>query len=483
MQYYDEYCIDCSGLPLVDLNPQISDGWTIPQYEQVYFRVLAPDETPKVKLKSRSCCFNCGNPGHSLQDCPETHDLQRINANRREFHNKFASPVNLRTRYHLDDSAMKRFGRFKPGLITDELREALGITEQDLPPYIYRMRHLGYPPGYLPKTVKPSLLIYDGDGSINDYIEEEDEHENEEHFRSSFIEYPGFNIPLPEGVRDRCAEVGAPPMLPHQQIDNLVAKYVHMRGMSSNSAALGSDRKRKRVELDREEQDMDVEEDGETNASLVLGSTVLPHNPAATKRTKYEDMQEDVVVDSSGGYSPSHPGVQYGTQEQELLQQYRKHSASKPTPFTSKELHTEASSATNKAKPQKIRRKVRRSVEEGEVVSDEEGELDDVDESEVEETEEEVADDYPKVTPGWWLREPLDSVLATTQPKLSPPPKPSVQLPLDALSRFYTNSTVLQKMSFEDRVMWLDPIYGNLQPVSGRYDRLRKLLGKTNTAK
>lgn len=272
-------------------------------------------------------------------------------------------------------------------------------------------------------------------------------------------------------------------MLPHQQIDNLVAKYVHMRGMSSNSAALGSDRKRKRVELDREEQDMDVEEDGETNASLVLGSTVLPHNPAATKRTKYEDMQEDVVVDSSGGYSPSHPGVQYGTQEQELLQQYRKHSASKPTPFTSKELHTEASSATNKAKPQKIRRKVRRSVEEGEVVSDEEGELDDVDESEVEETEEEVADDYPKVTPGWWLREPLDSVLATTQPKLSPPPKPSVQLPLDALSRFYTNSTVLQKMSFEDRVMWLDPIYGNLQPVSGRYDRLRKLLGKTNTAK
>ena len=125
--------------------------------------------------------------------------MQRINANRREFLNKFASPVNSKTRYHFDDSAMKRFGRFKPGVISDELREALGINEQDLPPYIYRMRQLGYPPGYLPKATKPSLLIYDGDGSINDYIEEQDEQKNEEHLRSSFIEYPGFNTPLPEG--------------------------------------------------------------------------------------------------------------------------------------------------------------------------------------------------------------------------------------------------------------------------------------------
>ena len=63
-------------------------------------------------------------------------------------------------------------------------------------------------------------------------------------------------------MRDKSAELRAPPMLPHQQIDNLVAKYVHMRGMSSNSAASGSDRKRKSEKLDQEEQDMDVDEDG-----------------------------------------------------------------------------------------------------------------------------------------------------------------------------------------------------------------------------
>ena len=173
------------------------------------------------------------------------------------------------------------------------------------------------------------------------------------------------------------------------------------------------------------------------------------------KRTKY-DLDEGSALDNNTGYSPSHPGLQCGSQEQELLKRYGKHSGS---------------TSPNADHPKKkVKRK--KSLEEGEVISDEDGEV-------VEEDEE---DDYPETTLGWWLKEPLGT-LSTTRPKLSPPPKPSVQLPLEALSRFYTNSTVLQKMSFEDRVMWLDPIYGNLQPVSGRYDRLRKLLGKKNAGK
>lgn len=140
--------------------------------------------------------------------------------------------------------------------------------------------------------------------------------------------------------------------------------------------------------------------------------------------------------------------------------------------------HTELSSSTNDGQPKKIKKRTaRKSIEEGELISD-----DDVEHELEEEEEEEVDDDYPESTLGWWLKEPLVSV-STSQPKLSPPPNPAVQLPLEALSRFYTKSTVLQKMSFEDRVMWLDPIYGNLQPVSGRYDRLRKLLANKSTRK
>lgn len=204
---------------------------------------------------------------------------------------------------------------------------------------------------------------------------------------------------------------------------------------------------------------------GGKNAQLELGSAV---SPAAAKRTKYDDADED---DDNTGYSPSHPGFQHGSQELELLKRHRKHSGSNSTTC---DVALQSSSTDNDHPKAKTKRTARNSIEEGELISDEEGEL-------VKE-EEETGDDYPETTLGWWLTEPLDSA-STTQPKLSPPPKPSVQLPLEALSRFYTNSTVLQKMSFEDRIMWLDPIYGNLQPVSGRYDKLRKLLGKNRAGK
>lgn len=215
---------------------------------------------------------------------------------------------------------------------------------------------------------------------------------------------------------------------------------------------------------------------GGANALLELGSTDSPLKLAPVKRTKYDYKEEDGAQEDNTGYSPSHPGVHCGSEELELLKHYRKNSGSKAMPLIPAQQHTQPDSSTQNGKPKKIiQRTTRKSIEEGEVISD--------DEIEVElQEDEEVEDDYPETTLGWWLKEPLDPV-STTHPKLSPPPKPQVQLPLEALSRFYTKSTSLQKMSFEDRVMWLDPIYGNLQPVSGRYDRLRKLLGNKSAKK
>ena len=190
---------------------------------------------------------------------------------------------------------------------------------------------------------------------------------------------------------------------------------------------------------------------GGKNALLELGS-------AEVKKTKYE-LTGHSSDDNNTGYSPSHPGLQCGEQEEELLKRYREHGEG---------------SSVNDPHPQR-RAKRKHSLEEGEVLSDEEADV-------VEEEEEEEKGDHLETKTGWWLEEPLTAA-SLIKPKISPPPNPSVRLPLEALSRFYTNSTVLQKMSFEDRVMWLDPIYGNLQPVSGRYDRLRKLLGKKDARK
>lgn len=49
---------------------------------------------------------------------------------------------------------------------SEELQDALGVTEKTLPPFIYRMRQLGYPPGWLKEAEmeKSGLTLYDGKG-------------------------------------------------------------------------------------------------------------------------------------------------------------------------------------------------------------------------------------------------------------------------------------------------------------------------------
>lgn len=55
-----------------------------------------------------------------------------------------------------------------------------------------------------------------------------------------------------------------PPMQMHQHIENLVAMFRHRRGLA-NRETLNQTKKRKRPELNREEEDMEVEEDGKKN--------------------------------------------------------------------------------------------------------------------------------------------------------------------------------------------------------------------------
>ncbi|KAI1691359.1 PSP domain-containing protein [Ditylenchus destructor] len=53
---------------------------------------------------------------------------------------------------------------FKPGVVSDSLREALGLGPRDIPEWIYRMRKKGiiegYPPAYLKRATEKSVLNF-----------------------------------------------------------------------------------------------------------------------------------------------------------------------------------------------------------------------------------------------------------------------------------------------------------------------------------
>ncbi|XP_030757909.1 zinc finger CCHC domain-containing protein 8 homolog [Sitophilus oryzae] len=108
--------------------------------------------------KANSMCFNCGQQ-HSLIECTEPRNHQKIAANRQMFQNK-----NKSVRYHLGSD--QRYGHLQPGQISDDLRKALGLKKNQIPSYVYQMRILGYPPGWLEdaKTSHSDLSMFDLDG-------------------------------------------------------------------------------------------------------------------------------------------------------------------------------------------------------------------------------------------------------------------------------------------------------------------------------
>ena len=200
IQYFRRFLIDRTGLPLLDNNPSITECWSIPSYDQVFLKALPiSTEGFKVFVKQRRTrsCFNCGKD-HNLSDCPEPRDLIRININRKEYREKYGSPGQTPdSRYHASEADTQKFSHLKAGMISGNLREALGINENDLPPYIYKMRLLGYPPGYL-KSTDSGLVMYDAEGNIQDHPDVE-EGEIKPETVIPRIEYPGFNSDMPKG--------------------------------------------------------------------------------------------------------------------------------------------------------------------------------------------------------------------------------------------------------------------------------------------
>lgn len=83
------------------------------------------------------------------------------------------------------------------------MRHALDLHRDELPIWIYRMRVLGYPPGWLKRAQMNTLEVFDGPSkSLPNATREDGEIAEPQYNPESFIEYPGFNCPLPSGVHD-----------------------------------------------------------------------------------------------------------------------------------------------------------------------------------------------------------------------------------------------------------------------------------------
>ena len=149
------FLIDCDGQ-----DGQEEDSHQSHQSQQrVYsdFTVLGETSEPESPAASKGgSCFNCDG-SHIVSDCTQPRDEDKI-ARRRSEMKGSKGPTSAR--YHLEGG--QKFDHLQPGLPSDKLREALGLRSDELPRYIYDMRELGYPPGWLvaARVTNSGLALY-----------------------------------------------------------------------------------------------------------------------------------------------------------------------------------------------------------------------------------------------------------------------------------------------------------------------------------
>uniref|UniRef100_A0A8C2AGV8 Zinc finger, CCHC domain containing 8 n=1 Tax=Cyprinus carpio TaxID=7962 RepID=A0A8C2AGV8_CYPCA len=217
--YFTSFCVDKLGQPLLNESPQLTDGWEVPKYQQIFDQIVALEgqEVQRKVKRLRPCCFNCCSEDHQLRDCPEPKDMARISEKRKEFSQNTSQSSQ---RYHAEE-VEERFAQYKPGVLSQELLGALGITTNTLPPFIYRMRELGYPPGWLKEaeTENSGLTLYDGSNDGD----ESNHSQKISYDVSKLVDFPGFNCSAAPSVRDDYRSFGSIPMQPQQWKQNFAA--------------------------------------------------------------------------------------------------------------------------------------------------------------------------------------------------------------------------------------------------------------------
>ncbi|XP_008288076.1 zinc finger CCHC domain-containing protein 8 [Stegastes partitus] len=273
--YFTTFSVDKLGQPLVNENPQLTDGWDVPTYHQVFNQVIGTDgqEIEMKDKRPKSMCFNCGSSAHQMRDCPKPKDMAAINERRKEFNQNSNQAMQSNQRYHADE-VEERFAKYKPGVMSEELLSALGIDGNTLPPLIYRMRQLGYPPGWLKEAEMENsgLSLYDGNVSNDGSVPDSSTSQNISYDVSKLVDFPGFNVSASHKMKDEFMQYGSIPMQSSHMKQNYAAYLSNnfpMPGATCNKRRHDADsspqqRKKTRSSPDRHSDrssDMDIESD------------------------------------------------------------------------------------------------------------------------------------------------------------------------------------------------------------------------------
>ena len=119
--------------------------------------------------RPRQECFNCLATNHRVTECPIRINDERIAIHRNLFNSQSMQSQELsngQMNRYTSDPDSKQYRGLIPGKISDQLREALGCKPNQLPPFIYLMREIGYPVGWLLEAQvnnKNKLAVLNGD--------------------------------------------------------------------------------------------------------------------------------------------------------------------------------------------------------------------------------------------------------------------------------------------------------------------------------
>ncbi|XP_045785623.1 zinc finger CCHC domain-containing protein 8 homolog isoform X2 [Maniola jurtina] len=200
------------SLFFVDTAPCEEAQTDVPKYSQtssLISDIIEEDISSPTTFRRGPTCFNCDG-AHPLKDCKLPRNHNRIAAKRKNM------PARV-GRYHVEDE--QKYGHLVPGRISGNLRHALGLKRYELPLYIYRMRLLGYPPGWLEEAriSHSGITLFDSTGNATQDPEEEDGELCEPGSKDKFdikkiLDFPGFNVPASSRYIEEAHLYGLPPM-------------------------------------------------------------------------------------------------------------------------------------------------------------------------------------------------------------------------------------------------------------------------------